>query len=93
MGGSEWMWENGTDVLERMCCLIAGLAVLTTKGGEDPIRKQDAFCGRLQLPFLETAPPPREKMRITLIPHTKRWVLVHSGHARPAQGLVLPNGV
>ena len=21
MGGSEWMWENGTDVLERMCCL------------------------------------------------------------------------
>ena len=75
MGGSEWMWENGTDVLERMCCLIAGLAVLTTKGGEDPIRKQDAFCGRLQLPFLETAPPPREKMRITLIPHTKRWVL------------------
>ena len=75
MAGSEWIWANGTDVLERMCCLLAGLAVLTTKGGEDPIRKQDAFCGRLQLPFLETAPPPREKMRITLIPHTKRWVL------------------
>jgi len=75
MAGSEWIWAHGTDVLERMCCLIAGLAVLTTKGGEDPVRKQDAFCGRLQLPFLETAPPPREKMRITLIPHTKRWVL------------------
>lgn len=75
MAGSEWIWANGTDELERMCCLIAGLAVLTTKGGEDPIRKQNAFCGRLQLPFLETAPPAREKMRITLIPHTKRWVL------------------
>lgn len=75
MAGSEWIWANGTDELERMCCLIAGLAVLTTKGGEDPIRKQSAFCGRLQLPFLETAPPPCEKMRITLIPHTKRWVL------------------
>ncbi len=75
MAGSEWIWQNGTDELERLCCMIAGLAVLTTKGGEDPIRKQDAFCGRLQLPFLETAPPPPEAMRITLIPHAKRWVL------------------
>ena len=75
MAGSEWIWENGTDELERLCCLMAGLAVLTTKGGEDPIRKQDAFCGRMQLPFLETAPPPPEAMRITLIPHAKRWVL------------------
>jgi len=75
MAGSEWIWANGTDELERLCCLMAGLAVLTTKGGEDPIRKQDAFCGRLQLPFFETAPPAPEAMRITLIPHFKRWVL------------------
>jgi hypothetical protein len=75
MAGSEWIWANGTDELERMCCIIAGLAVLTTKGGDDPIRKQSAFCGRLQLPFLETAPPPREKIRITLVPHLQRWVL------------------
>ena len=75
MAGSEWIWENGTDELERLCCLMAGLAVLTTKGGEDPIRKQDAFCGRVQLPFFETAPPPPEALRITLIPHAKRWVL------------------
>ena len=39
MGGSEWMWENGTDVLERMCCLIAGLAVLTVLALlSDPVR-------------------------------------------------------
>ena len=75
MAGSEWIWAQGTDELERLCCLMAGLAVLTTKGGEDPIRKQDAFCGRMQLPFLETAPPPPEAMRITLIPHAKRWIL------------------
>lgn len=75
MAGAEWIWAQGTDELERLCCMMAGLAVLTTKGGEDPIRKQDAFCGRLQLPFLETAPPPPEAMRITLIPHAKRWVL------------------
>ena len=66
-----------------MLPLIAGLAVLTTKGGEDPDQKQDAFCGRLQLPFLETAPPPREKMRITLIPHTKRWVLYNLDQRAP----------
>lgn len=75
MAGSEFIWAQGTDELERLCCLMAGLAVLTTKGGEDPIRKQDAFCGRLQLPFLETKPPPPEAMRITLIPHARRWVL------------------
>ena len=75
MAGAEWIWAQGTDELERLCCIMAGLAVLTTKGGEDPIRKQDAFCGRLQLPFLETKPPPPEAMRITLIPHAKRWVL------------------
>ena len=75
MAGAEWIYANGTNVLERMCCLFAGLAVLTTKGGEDPIRKQDAFLGRLQLPFLETAPPAPEALRITLVPSHQRWVL------------------
>jgi len=75
MAGSEWIYANGTNVLERMCCIFAGLAVLTTKGGDDPIRKQDAFLGRLQLPFLETAPPAPEALRITLVPSHQRWVL------------------
>ena len=75
MAGAEWIYANGTNVLERMCCIFAGLAVLTTKGGEDPIRKQDAFLGRLQLPFLETAPPAPEALRITLVPSHQRWVL------------------
>ena len=76
MAGTEWLWVNGTDKLERMCCLLAGVAVLTTKGGEDPIRKTDAFCGRVQLPFFETRPPERpEFLRIALVPNARRWIL------------------
>ena len=61
-----------------MCCLLAGVAVLTTKGDEDPIRKADAFGGRVQLPFFETAPPPgRSDARLVLVPHARRWILYH----------------
>ena len=75
MAGSEWIWENGTDELERLCCLMAGLAVLTTKGGEDPIRKQDAFVGRVSLPFFETKPPASGVKRLALLTDQRRWVL------------------
>ena len=68
MAGAEYMWKHATDALERACCLLAGVAVLTTKGKEDPLRKSDAFGGRLQLPFFETAPPETTALRITLLP-------------------------
>lgn len=66
---------HGTDPLERMCCLLAGVAVLTTKGDEDPIRKVDAFCGRVALPFLETRSPRSDVMRMALVPRARRWIL------------------
>lgn len=76
MAGTEWIWQHGTDPLERMCCLLAGVAVLTTKGDEDPIRKADAFGGRLSLPFFETKPPSSQNaLRITLVPSARRWIL------------------
>ena len=76
MAGTEWIWTHGTDPLERMCCLLAGVAVLTTKGDEDPIRKADAFGGRVALPFFETKPPESEgAMRIVLVPSARRWIL------------------
>ena len=75
MAGTEWLWVNGTDPLERMCCILAGMAVMTTKGGDDPMRKTDAFCGRVQLPFFETRQPKPEHVRIVLIPSSRRWVL------------------
>ena len=75
MAGTEWLWTNGTDDLERMCCLLAGVAVLTTKGDDDPIRKADAFGGRVQLPFFETKPPEPNALRLVLLPSARRWIL------------------
>ena len=75
MAGTEWIWTNGTDQLERMCCLLAGIAVLTTKGDEDPIRKADAYGGRMQLPFYETQAPAASALRIALVPSARRWIL------------------
>ena len=75
MAGCEFIWQHGTDPLERACALLAGAAVLTTKGGEDPIRKQDAFVGRVSLPFFETKPPASGVKRLALLADQKRWVL------------------
>ena len=49
MAGTEFIWQHSTDALERACALLAGVAILTTRGGDDPIRKQDAFLGRVSL--------------------------------------------
>lgn len=75
MAGCEFIWQHGTDPLERACALLAGVAVLITKGGEDPMRKQDAFVGRVSLPFFETKPPASGVKRLALLTDQKRWVL------------------
>jgi len=79
MAGSEFIWQHSKDELERACALLAGVAILTTRGGEDPIRKKDAFVGRVSLPFFETTPPPPGVKRLALIPDQKRWVLYKIG--------------
>ena len=80
MSGCEFIWENGTDELERMCCLLTGLAILTTKGGDDPIRKLDAFKGRVSLPWFETAAPSDDKaLRLTLVPEARKWIVFTLG--------------
>ena len=75
MAGAEFIWENGEDELERMCSILAGVAILTTKGGHDPIRTLEAFGGRVSLPFLETSGVGAVGMRMALIPNPKRWIL------------------
>lgn len=77
MAGTEFIWQRGEDPLELMCCLLAGLAVLTTKAHQDPIRKADAFGGRLQVPFFETKAPAKDALRIALVPRSHRWILFH----------------
>ena len=66
MAGAEFIWQHSKDELERACALLAGVAILTTRGGEDPIRKKDAFVGRVSLPFFETTPPPPGVKRLAL---------------------------
>ena len=79
MAGTEFIWLHGTSPLERACSILAGVAVLVTKGGEDPMRKQDAFLGRVGLPFFETTPPSPGVKRLTLVPDQRRWVLYKVG--------------
>ena len=79
MAGSEFIWQHSKDELERACALLTGVAILTTRGGEDPIRKKDAFVGRISLPFFETTPPPPGVKRLALIPDQRRWVLYKIG--------------
>jgi hypothetical protein len=79
MAGSEFIWQHSKDELERACALLTGVAILTTRGGDDPIRKRDAFVGRVSLPFFETTPPPPGVKRLALIPDQRRWVLYKIG--------------
>jgi len=79
MAGAEFIWQHSQDEMERACALLAGVAILTTRGGDDPIRKRDAFVGRVSLPFFETTPPPPGVKRLALIPDQKRWVLYKIG--------------
>ena len=77
MAGTEWIWTHSTDELERAVCLLTGIAVMTTRGGEDPVRKQDAFGGRVLLPCFETKPPEPSVMRLLLVPEKNVWILFH----------------
>lgn len=78
MAGTGWTWRNSKNQIERLTALLSGVAILTTKAKEDPLRKGIAFGGRLQVPFLETpSPSSRRALRLTLVPHTRRWVLYH----------------
>ena len=80
MEGANWCWNHNDDPLVRTCVLLAGVAMLTTIGGSDGIRKSDAFGGRVQLPFLETAPPPPHALRVALLPNAQSWTLYsHKG--------------
>ena len=86
MAGTEWVFDKGSDDLERAVSLLAGVAMLTTEGSEEGVRKGSACDGRLQLPFFETPPPAAASaLRLALVPHLRRWVLYRLGkRGKPA---------
>lgn len=76
MAGAVWLYRNSNQELRKLVSVLAGLACLTTKEGEDPIRKGVAFGGRVSLPFLETtAPTDPSVVRLVLDRWTNRWSL------------------
>jgi hypothetical protein len=76
MQGAEHIFQNSKSELKRSVALLTGLAMLTTSGTDDVIRKATAFSGLVQLPFLETVPPrSRKQPRLALVPTTRAWTL------------------
>lgn len=77
MRGAEWTWKEDEEEIHKTCALLAGLCIqMAGRGGTaDSIRKADAFHGRVQLPFLETDPPPAGVARIGFVPHRNEWVV------------------
>ena len=76
MQGAQSAWRQSDDVTKKTVAVLAGLACLLTREGPDPIRKSDAFGGRVVLPFLDPRPP-RDKAapRIMLDRWNNRWTL------------------
>jgi len=88
MIGCENVWKTSKSELKRACALLAGFAMLSTSGcGDDMIRKSTAFDGRVQLPFLECAPPAAAASSVgapckmlALVPSTRSWVIYSISH-------------
>ena len=71
--GASWEWGHAQSSTVTMCALLAGVAILLNRDGD--VRKDDAFAGRVALPFLETLPPARGQPRLALLPGTGDWVV------------------
>lgn len=53
MRGAEYSFGEDDNLIHKICALLAGIAVILTKNAQS-IRRDDAFRGRVSLPFLET---------------------------------------
>lgn len=74
MRGAEWCWNEDDNEVHKMGALIAGIAVLLARGAQS-IRKDDAFEGRVDLPFLEARPPSPGVARMALLEESAEWIV------------------
>lgn len=74
MRGAQWCWAEDTNEVHKMGALLSGIAVLLARG-QQSIRKDDAFEGRVDLPFLETRPPEAGVPRLALLEETAEWIV------------------
>lgn len=77
MRGADWSWREDKERVHQMCALLAGMCILFAgRGGSaDIIRKNDAFLGRVQLPFLETPMPAAGTKIMSFVPHKNEWLV------------------
>lgn len=76
MRGAEYSFADDPNEIHKTCALLAGIAVCLTKNAQS-IRKDDAFRGRVSLPFLETRCDPCDefKPRMQFTPDTREWII------------------
>lgn len=86
MRGAQWCWNEDENEVHKMGALLAGCAVLLARG-QQSIRKDDAFEGRVDFSFLETRPPASGVPRMALLEATAEWV-VYSTDAKSGKPIV-----
>ena len=76
MRGAEYSFADDPVIIHKICALLAGIAVILTKNAQS-IRRDDAFQGRVSLPFLETKLEKRFEFlpRLHYISDSDDWVV------------------
>lgn len=74
MHGAQYCWAEDSNEIHKMSALLAGIAVLLCANTHS-IRKDDAFAGRFDAPFLETRPPAPGVPRLALLQASSEWVV------------------
>ena len=94
--GTPWVWGHPETELElhRACALLAGLALvcLPANATADSIRKDDAFGGRVHLPFFQTSTPRVGVSQLCLLPHRREWVLFKWVRNKATPHIILRQG-
>ena len=93
--GADWSYEEDPAEVHKMCAVLAGLAVLLAGRGKgtDAVRKNDAFNGRVQLPFLDTVSPAPNTMRLALLPDEHAWVVFQVRNSGAVKILMRESGL
>ena len=89
MRGASWSWTDDEEVLHKMCAILAGVAVLLFET-QQSLRKDDAFRGRISLPFLETRLQAEDESRPRMHFNKDRnvWSVFEMRRGRGEEGLV-----
>jgi hypothetical protein len=76
MRGAEYSFAEDIVEIHKVCALLAGIAVLLTKNAQS-MRRDDAFMGRVQLPFLEAQLESRFEFepRMAYLGDTNEWIV------------------